>query len=60
MVMVQRNCFRIIFTLHTMLPNNIAKEIFATEHLIHDDFQIMRLIIVNRYPNASVFRQQFA
>src|SRR3546814_16912146 len=30
------------------------------EYLVHDDFEIMSLIVINRHPNTAVLGEQFA
>jgi len=38
----------------TFLPNHIRNEIPSTENFIHQDFQVMGLIVINIDPNGSI------
>src|SRR3546814_15238165 len=43
-----------------LLPKYINYKIPPPEYLVHDDFEIMSLIVINRHPNTAVLGEQFA
>ena len=42
------------------LPCHVGKKIPASEHLIHDNFQVMPFVVVTAYPDASILAQKIA
>src|SRR3546814_18734953 len=42
-----------------LLPKYINYKIPPPEYLVHDDFEIMSLIVINRHPNTPVLGEQF-
>src|SRR3546814_6197241 len=49
-----------IFARCALLPNNFGQKIPPPEYLVHDDFEIMSLIVIDRHPDTTVLGEQFA
>ena len=50
MVMYSRY-IRSILSRMGFLPKHVSYEVLPPEHLIHNDLEVMRLIVVNRHPD---------
>ncbi len=51
---------RSVLSCEGLLPKYVSHEISSSKHLIHNDLEIVRLIVVNRHPNRPILRQQVA
>src|SRR3546814_11679926 len=49
-----------IFARCALLPNNFGQKIAPPEYLVHDDFEIMSLIVIDRHPDTTVLGEQVA
>ena len=49
---------RSILSREGLLPKYVGHEISSSKHLIHNDLEIVRLIVVNRHPNRPILCQQ--
>ena len=43
-----------------LLPKHISHEVSSSEQLIHDDLEVVRLVVVDGNPDRAVLRQQIA
>jgi len=44
----------------SLLPQTIRYKIPAPKHLVHQHFEVVPLVVVNRHPDGAVLAQQFA
>src|SRR4030067_1395539 len=60
MIMHIAKPFCIILRRKLLLPNHIRNKIVSPKHLIHDNLEIVCLVVIDGNPYASVFRKQFS